>query len=241
MTYLQLINQVLMRLRETQASSSVLNSNPFYSMIGAAVNDAKNTVEDSWEWGALRGADSVTVAKGVYDVPLPLSLGVTYNIESVVNTLTGAVLTPVPLERIRALYARNATTPVGESVPSAYGFAPDLWDEANPAAATNGTTQIRLTGPASVETPLTVYRSAHQAQLVGATDKLKVPALPVYLLATALASRERGEIGGTPTGELFAMAGTALSDAIAMDSSRFSGELFWYNPSDMSQSNVGTA
>ena len=61
MTYLQLINSVLVRLREEQITAAQLEgaANPYWAFIGSAVNDAKDRVEDAWQWGALRGTDSV--------------------------------------------------------------------------------------------------------------------------------------------------------------------------------------
>jgi len=70
--------------------------------------------------------------------------------------------------------------------------------------------------------------SRKQDRLVNATDVLKVPPLPVFTLATALASRERGETGGTATSELFAIADRYLSDAIAYDTALYANEMDWF-------------
>jgi hypothetical protein len=59
MTYLELINSVLVRLREDTITASQVNSDPYYRSIGAWVNDAKDRVEDAWQWTALRGTDVV--------------------------------------------------------------------------------------------------------------------------------------------------------------------------------------
>jgi uncharacterized protein YydD (DUF2326 family) len=52
MTYLQLVNSVLRRLREDEVSS--VSQNSYSKLIGEFVNDAKRTVEDSYDWTALR-------------------------------------------------------------------------------------------------------------------------------------------------------------------------------------------
>ena len=90
---------------------------------------------------------------------------------------------------------------------------------------------------------LTVDRVSHQAALVAPDDVLLVPSLPVYTLATALASRERGEVGGTPTSELFAIADRHLSDAVAQDTSLYPTEMDWYSAgaAGWAQTNVGSA
>jgi hypothetical protein len=58
-------------------------------------------------------------------------------------------------------------------------------------------------------------------------DKLVVPSAPVIQYAVALASRERGETGGTSSQELFSLADTTLADAVAFDAARFPSETVW--------------
>ena len=45
-TYLDLVNDVLVRLREAQVTS--VSQNGYSSLIGALVNDAKRETEDAW-------------------------------------------------------------------------------------------------------------------------------------------------------------------------------------------------
>ena len=52
MTYLQIVNSVLRRLREEEVSTVAQNS--YSKLIGEFVNDAKRTVEDAYDWTALR-------------------------------------------------------------------------------------------------------------------------------------------------------------------------------------------
>ena len=51
-TYLDLVNDVLVRLREAQVAS--VSQNTYSALIGKLVNDAKREVEDSWNWDTLR-------------------------------------------------------------------------------------------------------------------------------------------------------------------------------------------
>lgn len=50
-TYLQLVNDVLVRLRESPVLT--VSQTPFSALIGAFVNDAKREVEDAWQWSQL--------------------------------------------------------------------------------------------------------------------------------------------------------------------------------------------
>jgi len=54
---------------------------------------------------------------------------------------------------------------------------------------------------------------------------LLVPAMPVIHLSVALLARERGETGGTSTGEYFAIADKFLADAIAIDAAKHPEEM----------------
>ncbi len=57
MTYLQLVNDVLIRLRETQVST--VTQTAYSTLIGKFVNDAKRQIEDSYTWNVL--AQTVTI------------------------------------------------------------------------------------------------------------------------------------------------------------------------------------
>jgi len=241
MTYLNLINQVLMRLRENQVDGITFDSTPYYSVIGSFVNDAKTIVEDSWDWGALRTTRTTVVPQGQSIVMVSDSQENSFRIQSVLNTLTGQYLTPIPLSSIQNIYKNNAQSPVTNGVASSYGFYENYWDTTDDSNANNGNQQIRLASPSDVQTTLIFQCTSGQGFLTAATQRMKVPAAPVYLLATALAVRERGETNALSTSELTAIANTALSDAIALDAARFPEELYWYNPSNMRESNWSTS
>ena len=68
MTYLQLINDVLIRLREAQVSSS--SQTTYSTLIGRFVNDAKRQIEDAYSWNVLGQTVSVTTAPGVFSYGL---------------------------------------------------------------------------------------------------------------------------------------------------------------------------
>jgi len=64
MTYLELVNGVLRRLRENQVSA--VDQNPYSLLIGDLVNDAKRIVEDAWDWSALRTTLTITTTAGYF-------------------------------------------------------------------------------------------------------------------------------------------------------------------------------
>jgi hypothetical protein len=60
MTYLELVNDVLARLREQQVTT--VNLTTYSSLIGKFVNDAKRQVEDAYDWNALGQDINVTTS-----------------------------------------------------------------------------------------------------------------------------------------------------------------------------------
>ena len=66
MTYLQLVNSVLRRMREDE-TASIENSNDSYvKLVGEFVNDARRIVEDAWDWSALRSTITVTTEDNLF-------------------------------------------------------------------------------------------------------------------------------------------------------------------------------
>ena len=62
MTYLELVNDVLTRLRET--SVSTVSETTYSALIGKFVNDAKRQIEDAYTWNCLAQTVTVTTASG---------------------------------------------------------------------------------------------------------------------------------------------------------------------------------
>ena len=67
-TYLDLVNDVLVRLREAQVAS--VSQNTYSALIGKLLNDAKREVEDSWNWDTLRNTISFTTQQGTFNYNL---------------------------------------------------------------------------------------------------------------------------------------------------------------------------
>lgn len=231
MTYLELINKVLDRLRESRIEATQIDSNPFYRLVGTCVNDAKLTVENTgWEWSHLRGYDDVTPSADSNLILIPDSADVELSVNKVHNRDGAYFLEYRPFEWMEQRYIneKNASLTSGEP-----RYFSTYYNDSN------GNAQLRVWPPTDGSQEFRVHRSKNQAELTDDEDVLLVPALPVYTLAAALASRERGEVGGTPTSELFVIAERALGDAVAMDSARFPEENIFYNPRNTSKETLG--
>ena len=237
MTYLELINNVLVRLRETKVTSATYESTPYYLSIGAHVNDAKDRVEDAWQWSSLRNVDSVPLAPfSGPDYFLPDSADNHYIIKGFYASDTAVSgdayypITHITKESMIARYAGGydnapingpAEVAVMRKDPDTGLIVVSVWPKQDVAT----------------DAVLLVDRVRHQPTLEVQDTRLFVPSLPVYTLATALASRERGEVGGAPTSELFAIADRHLSDAVAQDTADFVEEMDWFAQDHLSETN----
>jgi len=64
-TYLQLVNDVLIRLREAEVTS--VTDTSYSKLIGKFVNDAKRQVEDAYNWNALSETLTVSTSADLFN------------------------------------------------------------------------------------------------------------------------------------------------------------------------------
>ena len=210
MTYLNLMNSVLRRLREEETTS--VTSTTYVKMVGDFINDAKTLVGQSADWSALR--ETLTISTTASDNTYSLTGGGdNVKVMSVINDTQNCFMEYQTKDWFNdALYISNAV----EGAPKYFTYN---------GLDSNGDTQV-LVGP----TPDGVYNlrfdlTKRQADLTANTDSLLIPAQPVIHLAVALLARERGETGGTSTAEYFQIANQYLSDAIAIDAAKHPEEM----------------
>jgi len=212
-TKLDLVNEVLVRIREEEVSA--LAGDEYATLVGTFVNDAKSQVEDAHDWSCyLTDIDISTVAStSKYSLTNSANR---VKIDNVVNASVPGVLQEASRRWIKQQIDTGAT---GESRPT-------YW--ANDGTDSNGDAQVSLYPiPSDAETiRFTGWQRA--GKLTADTDTLAIPELPVVLLAVAFAVRERGEVGGQVAAEYFELAKRSLSDEIAYDSARNEDEDNWY-------------
>ena len=68
MNYLELVNNVLVRLREAEVTAPT--DTPYSKLISTFVNDAKRFVEDSFQWNVLTETLTVTTAPDLFNYVL---------------------------------------------------------------------------------------------------------------------------------------------------------------------------
>jgi hypothetical protein len=210
MTYLNLMNNVLRRLREEETSS--VTSTTYVKMVGDFINDAKTLVGQAADWSALR--ETITISTTASDNTYSLTGGGdNIKVMSMLNDTENCFMEYQTKDWFNEqLYISSAA----EGAPRYFTYN---------GLDASGDTQI-LVGP----TPDAVYSIRvdtvkRQADLSANDDVLLIPAQPVIHLAVALLTRERGETGGTSTAEYFTIANQYLSDAIAIDAAKHPEEM----------------
>ena len=214
MTYLQLVNSVLRRLREDEVTS--VSQNSYSKLIGEFVNDSKRTVEDAYDWTALRDTLTVSTDATAFNYTL-VGSGNRMKILDVANDTSNFFLQYRTSHWMNNAFLIN-DAPTG--TPQFYSF--------------NGVDANGDNGVDLYPKPDGVYQVRFNAVLrtddfTVDTDNMLIPSSPVVQLATALGARERGETGGTSAAELFALADRTLSDAIAFDAAQHPEETIWYS------------
>jgi hypothetical protein len=213
MTYLQLVQSVLRRLREDDTITSV-SDNSYSKLIGEFVNDAKRIVEDSWDWSSLRTTFTINTVANTFSYQLTDS-DVSLKTLDVVNDTSNYFMRPVSSHWMNNAYLNSG---VPNSSPVYYS-----WN----GFSETGEALIDLYPIPDKEYIIRVNAVDKKAPMVADSTNLYVPSNPVIHYAVALASRERGETGGTSSAELFAIADQTLGDMVALDVARQEEETIW--------------
>lgn len=214
MTYLQLVNAVLRRLRENEVTTAVGSADSYTKLIGDFVNDAKRIVEDSWDWSSLRNTFTVDTQANVFSYAIT-GVGSASKTLDVLNDTSNAFMKQASSSWMNNAFL-NQDAP--KSTPSYYS-----WNGFD----ANGNLQVDVFPIPDGVYSLRFNMVDRTAPFTADATVLDVPSAPVIQYAVALASRERGETGGTSSQELFSIADSTLADAIAMDAARFPSETIW--------------
>ena len=207
MTYLELVNAVLSRLREPTVSTVGLTS--YSSLIGLFVNDAKRQIEDAFDWNVLGQEITVTTTAATYEYGLT-GAGQKFRVTSdPLNTTSNVVMQAIPVADMRQ---RQNFTPIVQNIPTQYCF--DGVDG-------NGDAKVILYGRPDGVYTLKFFLTIPQADLSADTDVPLVNAKLIEQSAYARALVERGEDGGLSSSEAYALFRATLSDYISLEATRF--------------------
>jgi hypothetical protein len=206
MTYLQLINNVLIRLRETQVSTN--NETAYSTLIGLFVNDAKRQIEDAFSWNVLGTTVTITTSASTYIYSMT-GAGQKFQVQDAINTTSNIGLQNISFVEMNRYQNLVPTT---NGLPQYYSF--DGVDN-------NGDTKVvlfpRPDGVYNVPFSVTVP----QATLTADGTSVLVPDFLVVQNAYARALVERGEDGGLSSSEAYQLYRGMLADQIALEGTRY--------------------
>lgn len=206
MTYLELINDVLIRLRETTVSTN--NETSYSSLIGKFVNDAKRQVEDAYGWNVLGQTVTITTVAGTYVYSLT-GAGQKFQVQDVINTTANVGLRNISFVEMNRF---QNFVPSISGIPEYYAF-----DGVDASGDTKVVLYARPDGVYNIPFSLTVP----QAPLAADSTVVLVPDVLVAQNAFARALVERGEDGGLASSEAYQLYRSMLSDYIALESTRY--------------------
>ena len=116
MTYLELVNDVLVRLRESTVST--VGETTYSSLIGKFVNDAKRQIEDAFSWNVLGQTITVTTAASTPAYSLT-GAGQKFQVNDAINTTSDIGLQNISFVRMNRNL--NFGTP-STGVPAEFAF-----------------------------------------------------------------------------------------------------------------------
>tara|TARA_E500000331_G_scaffold149548_1_gene145553 strand:- start:605 stop:1252 length:648 start_codon:yes stop_codon:yes gene_type:complete len=212
MNYLELVNDVLIRLREDEVTAPT--DTPYSKLIGVFVNDAKRIVEDSFQWNVLTETLTVTTSADLFNYVLTGS-GQRFRVMDVIHSEEDYFLEGITSSQMNN-YLLNGQS--SRSSPMYYNFN---------GVDANGDTQVDLFPiPKGIEN---IFFNLYKPQptLTDPSTTLLVPSDPVAKYAYAKAVAERGEDGGLSAQEASALADASLADHIAMAESRQNDQYVW--------------
>ena len=219
MTFRELINEVLIRLREetiaTDWSGNINDSTAvtdYQKVVASLINDSKRNIETYHDWLVLRETVDIATVSGTRSYNL--SSGQELKVLGVINQTVGTHLVQVSRQYMNSTRYPNENS----GNPQYYAF--------NGADSSNNLKVDLEPKPDSVET-ISFDVVKYQDELTTASTVVKIPYKPVILGAWARAIAERGEDGGTQTSIVAQEAADSISQAIMIDSGHTNYETDW--------------
>ena len=206
MTYLELVNDVLIRMREPTVTTVTLNS--YSTLIGKFVNDAKRQIEDAFSWNALGQTITVTTTASTSSYSLT-GAGQKFQVMDVINTTSNVGLTNISFVDMNR---KLNFTPLANQIPTEFAF-----DGVDGSYNTKVNLYPIPDGVYTIKFALTVP----QATLASDATVVLVPDVLVVQNAYSRALIERGEDGGMNSSEAYQLYKSMLSDFIALEGTRY--------------------
>lgn len=206
-TYLNLVNDVLVRMREPQVTT--VSENTVSSLVGKYINDAKRQVSDAYDWDAFNTPITVsTIANttGPYSIT---GAGVRFKTMDVINTTSFYQMSPLSHANYDSFYYTTPTPTKG--LPMYYSIK---------GVDTNGDIKVNFWPVPDAVYSIRFSLIVPEADFTTDTSTTLLAKEPIVLGAFARALVERGEDGGLSSSEAYALYKSSMSDLIALELAR---------------------
>lgn len=214
-TYLSLVNDVLVRLREPQVNS--VSDTTLSLLVGKFVNDAKREAADAYDWDAFNTAITIPTVANQYDGYSITGAGVRCKIMDVINTSRQYILEPMDHATLD-IQAFGTVNPQ-KTTPFNYIFG---------GVDSNGDAMVKFWPIPDAVYNIRFSLIVPENDMESDTDTTKLPKEPIVLGALARALVDRGEDGGLTSSEAYALAKKSLGDLIALELARSPENDAWY-------------
>lgn len=211
-TYLDVVNDVLKRLREPVVTS--VGDTDYSRMIGVLINDSKREVEDAYDWNALSDTLTAVTTEDVFNYVL-VGSRTRFRVIDVYNDTKDWEMKYAPTTWMNRQYIITSTQ---KNAPEFYNFN---------GVDSNGDTQVDLYPIPDAEYTLRFNLIIPQADLAADNDRILVPSHLVSMLTYSKAIAERGEDSGVQSSEAYQMYRLALADAVAIERNHYREEMVW--------------
>ena len=214
MTYLELVNAVLRRLRDKEVGT--VQQTAYSKLIGDFVNEAKAQIENAWDWSSLRTTLALNTTSGVFNYELNGTQN-NFEILDVWNDTSNVEMQPKTASWFNAEFLTAAPQ---SGQPMFYNFN---------GVSSDGDAQVDVYPIPDATYSLLFNVSLRNTVLNDDNDVIYIPHRPIILTALAMAIEERGEDGGQQSVNAYMMAQNAISDEIAYDAARHPEDTVWYS------------
>jgi hypothetical protein len=235
--YLELCNEVLIRLREDEITDVKDPDNePQQKLVTRFVNDALSFVDKSHTWNAKRRAWLIDLKEDMSAYTIDgLESSSLYTVQwsgsgGALKEADARWIASQPNKKGRPAYFsqayvsnHNTELRIWPTPDEKYQLGGDV-DEYSIAEYFSSEYNSAFQDP---NLSLIINGFKECARLKENDDIMTLPLDPVLYFALAYSSRERGEVGGQSSMELFALAKSYLTDAISWDVSKSSTEYLW--------------
>jgi hypothetical protein len=206
-TYLQLVNDVLVRMREPEVST--VAENTVSNLVGKYINDAKRQVSDAYDWDAFNTPITVPTVSGQSQGYVITGAGVRFKTMDVINTTSFYQMQPLSHTNYDSFYYTTPTPTSG--LPMYYTMQ---------GVNSNGDMKVNFWPVPDAVYNIRFSLIVPEADFTTDSSTTLLAREPIVLGAFARALVERGEDGGLTSSEAYALYKSCLSDLISLELAR---------------------